>query len=284
MVAAQGPQGSRGSIAVGAGVGAAGLYASAGGRLPVAGGVISNSGSGSGVGVRGSGGSRSGSIAVGVDGHRAVLSSSGAGVVLPAGQKLSRSSVNGYSTAAAAVGIGGGVGIGVGGGASGCGVSSSQLVGSTTSTARGRLSISSPSGASAGASAAIQGGVATANEFLLIGGAGGAGVGQGSSAVGSGAGSGAPGAGGVAGAGIPKRQGSFSNVFSKLIDGMPAGTMFSKFKSANTASTSLQNITDANPISQYFEIGKQVACAGPELVWRIHDGYRKSDGRVSSKL
>ncbi|XP_069967913.1 SCY1-like protein 2 isoform X6 [Bactrocera oleae] len=63
---------------------------------------------------------------------------------------------------------------------------------------------------------------------------------------------------------------------------MPAGTMFSKFKSANTASTSLQNITDANPISQYFEIGKQVACAGPELVWRIHDGYRKSDGRECS--
>ncbi|XP_054733391.1 SCY1-like protein 2 isoform X1 [Anastrepha obliqua] len=63
---------------------------------------------------------------------------------------------------------------------------------------------------------------------------------------------------------------------------MPAGTMFSKFKSANTASTSLQNITDANPISQYFEIGKQVACAGPELVWRIHDGYRKSDGKACS--
>ncbi|XP_067644510.1 SCY1-like protein 2 isoform X4 [Eurosta solidaginis] len=63
---------------------------------------------------------------------------------------------------------------------------------------------------------------------------------------------------------------------------MPAGTMFSKFKSANTASSSLQNITDANPISQYFEIGKQVACAGPELLWRIHDGYRKSDGRECS--
>ncbi|XP_053956148.1 SCY1-like protein 2 [Anastrepha ludens] len=63
---------------------------------------------------------------------------------------------------------------------------------------------------------------------------------------------------------------------------MPAGTIFSKFKSANTASTSLQNITDANPISQYFEIGEQVACAGPELVWRIHDGYRKSDGKACS--
>ncbi|XP_020715853.1 SCY1-like protein 2 isoform X1 [Ceratitis capitata] len=63
---------------------------------------------------------------------------------------------------------------------------------------------------------------------------------------------------------------------------MPASTMFSKFKSTNTASTSLQNVTDANPISQYFEIGKQVACAGPELVWRIHDGYRKSDGRECS--
>ncbi|XP_060652020.1 SCY1-like protein 2 isoform X4 [Drosophila nasuta] len=64
---------------------------------------------------------------------------------------------------------------------------------------------------------------------------------------------------------------------------MPAGTMFAKFKSANVAaSTSMQNVAEGNPITQYFEIGKPVACAGPELVWRIHDGYRKSDNKECS--
>lgn len=59
---------------------------------------------------------------------------------------------------------------------------------------------------------------------------------------------------------------------------MPAATMFSKFKSGTTAP---QNPIDTNPIVQYFEIGKQTAFAGPELVWKIHDAYKKSDGRVS---
>lgn len=59
---------------------------------------------------------------------------------------------------------------------------------------------------------------------------------------------------------------------------MPATTMFSKFKSSSgTPQSPLEN----NPIGQYFEIGRQVASAGPELVWRIHDAYRKSDGKVS---
>jgi hypothetical protein len=59
---------------------------------------------------------------------------------------------------------------------------------------------------------------------------------------------------------------------------MPAATMFAKFKSG---SQNLQNPIDTNPITQYFEIGKQTACAGPELIWKIHDAYRKSDGKVS---
>ncbi len=59
---------------------------------------------------------------------------------------------------------------------------------------------------------------------------------------------------------------------------MPAATMFSKFKSG---SQTPQNPVEANPITQYFEIGKQTACAGPELVWKIHDAYRKTDGKVS---
>ncbi|KAH8378837.1 hypothetical protein KR009_001709, partial [Drosophila setifemur] len=64
---------------------------------------------------------------------------------------------------------------------------------------------------------------------------------------------------------------------------MPAGTMFAKFKSTNVAqTTSTQNVADGNPITQFFEIGKPVACAGPELVWRIHDAYRKSDNKECS--
>lgn len=62
---------------------------------------------------------------------------------------------------------------------------------------------------------------------------------------------------------------------------MPAATMFSKFKSGTTAP---QNPIDTNPIVQHFEIGKQTAFAGPELVWKIHDAYKKSDGRVSMSL
>jgi SCY1-like protein 2 len=58
---------------------------------------------------------------------------------------------------------------------------------------------------------------------------------------------------------------------------MPATAMFSKFKHGGTP----QNALDDNPIVQYFEIGKQTASAGPELVWRIHDAYRKSDGKVN---
>ncbi|XP_057660575.1 SCY1-like protein 2 isoform X2 [Diorhabda carinulata] len=59
---------------------------------------------------------------------------------------------------------------------------------------------------------------------------------------------------------------------------MPATAMFSKFKSSGQT----QCPTETNPIGQFFEIGKQVASAGPELVWKIHDAYRKSDGKECS--
>ncbi|XP_038118205.1 SCY1-like protein 2 isoform X8 [Culex quinquefasciatus] len=62
---------------------------------------------------------------------------------------------------------------------------------------------------------------------------------------------------------------------------MPAATMFSKFKSSSTSAPP-PNPYDNNPITQYFEIGKQIACAGPELVWKIHEGYRKTDGKECS--
>lgn len=60
---------------------------------------------------------------------------------------------------------------------------------------------------------------------------------------------------------------------------MPAATMFSKFKSSGT--TAPQNPFDNNPITQHFEIGKQVGSCGPEYVWKIYDCIRKNDGRVS---
>ncbi|XP_073976277.1 SCY1-like protein bma isoform X3 [Rhodnius prolixus] len=64
---------------------------------------------------------------------------------------------------------------------------------------------------------------------------------------------------------------------------MPATAMFSNFKSrVGGGGTAPQNILDHNPITQYFEIGKQTASAGPELVWRIYDAYRKSDGKEVS--
>lgn len=58
---------------------------------------------------------------------------------------------------------------------------------------------------------------------------------------------------------------------------MPTPGMFSKFKSGGATQSPL----DSNPIGQFFEIGKQTASAGPELVWKIHDAYRKSDGKAS---
>lgn len=73
-----------------------------------------------------------------------------------------------------------------------------------------------------------------------------------------------------------KRSITFDNINSN--GGMPAATMFSKFKSGTATP---QNPIDTNPIVQYFEIGKHTASAGPELVWKIHDAYKKSDGRVS---
>lgn len=54
--------------------------------------------------------------------------------------------------------------------------------------------------------------------------------------------------------------------------------IISKLKSgANNTPPPLEN----NPIMQYFEVGKESSTAGPGLVWRVHDAYRKSDGKVS---
>ncbi|XP_014662009.1 PREDICTED: SCY1-like protein 2 [Priapulus caudatus] len=39
---------------------------------------------------------------------------------------------------------------------------------------------------------------------------------------------------------------------------------------------------DKNPIVQYFDISRQVASAGPELVWKIYDAHRKTDKQEAS--
>ena len=44
-----------------------------------------------------------------------------------------------------------------------------------------------------------------------------------------------------------------------------------------------KNPIDANPINQFFEVGPEVASAGPELVWKIHAARRRSDHRVSDR-
>ncbi|XP_054169221.1 SCY1-like protein 2 [Oppia nitens] len=58
--------------------------------------------------------------------------------------------------------------------------------------------------------------------------------------------------------------------------------MFSKLKSSTQVSGSYPSPVDLNPICQYFEIGKQVASAGPELAWKIFDANRKTDKKEAS--
>lgn len=56
--------------------------------------------------------------------------------------------------------------------------------------------------------------------------------------------------------------------------------MFSKLKGSGPQGGSFTPL-DSNPIAQYFEIGRQVASAGPELAWKIFEATRKSDKKVS---
>lgn len=198
--------------------------------------------------------------------------STAAAAAAAAAQAGTAGDVNGYGDAAAKCDTYNGLaGAGAGAGAGGVGLGTGRIAAAAPVATASSLGISlrerlSISGASGGGGAAA----ASDTTTTLAGGS--------APTIGSSSSS-------IASPSVPhcKRQGSFSNVFSKLIDGMPASTMFAKFKSsANVAaSTSSQNVAEGNPITQYFEIGKPVACAGPELCWRIHDGYRKSDNKVS---
>ncbi|KAG6452334.1 hypothetical protein O3G_MSEX007559, partial [Manduca sexta] len=64
--------------------------------------------------------------------------------------------------------------------------------------------------------------------------------------------------------------------FTKRITHGMAG-IISKLKSGviNNAPSPLES----NPIMQYFEVRQECTTAGPGLVWRVHDAYRKSDGK-----
>ena len=57
--------------------------------------------------------------------------------------------------------------------------------------------------------------------------------------------------------------------------------MFSKLKGSTGQSASYLSPLEMNPIAQYFDIGKQVASAGPELAWKVFEAVRKSDKKVA---
>lgn len=82
---------------------------------------------------------------------------------------------------------------------------------------------------------------------------------------------------------------------------MPCISMFSRFKAdrsggsggggggncgggsngaAGGNSSPSQSLLEGNAITTFFEIGRQTATAGPGYLWKVHDAYRKSDGKV----
>lgn len=83
---------------------------------------------------------------------------------------------------------------------------------------------------------------------------------------------------------------------------MPCISMFSRFKAdrsggsggggggncgsgsngaAGGSSSPSQALLEGNAITTFFEIGRQTATAGPGYLWKVHDAYRKSDGKVN---
>ena len=40
---------------------------------------------------------------------------------------------------------------------------------------------------------------------------------------------------------------------------------------------------DKGPLAQQYEVGKLIGTGGPCFVWKIYEGYRKSDGKVSTQ-
>ncbi|XP_066155262.1 SCY1-like protein 2 isoform X2 [Euwallacea fornicatus] len=59
--------------------------------------------------------------------------------------------------------------------------------------------------------------------------------------------------------------------------------MFSKLRSGSGGGDrDLRPPLDTNPITNHYDVGKQIANAGPEFVWKIYEAYRKSDGKECS--
>jgi len=63
--------------------------------------------------------------------------------------------------------------------------------------------------------------------------------------------------------------------------GGPALTSGVHRKQTAPQAHALESLIDSNPIHQYFEIGPEVASAGPELAWKIYSAKRKADHMVS---
>lgn len=57
-------------------------------------------------------------------------------------------------------------------------------------------------------------------------------------------------------------------------------TMFSKLKSGTSSVSQGAQILATNNILNLFEVGKLVCSAGPELIWKVYEGFRKPDGKV----
>lgn len=65
--------------------------------------------------------------------------------------------------------------------------------------------------------------------------------------------------------------------------------MFAKLKASSNSPTPPEKTLpatpiDSNPISEYFDVRKQVGSAGPELAWKIYDAVRRSDDTVSLSI
>ena len=91
----------------------------------------------------------------------------------------------------------------------------------------------------------------------------------------------------------------FRKRFGKRL--MPCISMFSRFKADRSgggagctggggsngagggggSSSPSQTLLEGNAITTFFEIGRQTATAGPGYLWKVHDAYRKSDGKVT---
>ncbi|KAL3196153.1 hypothetical protein MRX96_015565 [Rhipicephalus microplus] len=100
-------------------------------------------------------------------------------------------------------------------------------------------------------------------------------------------GSGQPGrGGGTRRSGLPATLPLAADDRGKLlaVAGMPVSPKGGRRRSviAELLRTRPATPLEANPISQFYEIGRQTASAGPELIWKIYDAQRKSDKREAS--